>query len=131
GRGRLLELLVGELRGGTDALKALAGDSSLAYVDVEAFEPARALLERVPEALLRRKHVLPLRQENGAVLVATAAPDDLQALDALSRALASPVRVALAEPRALDVAIDRALLGLDRPGGRARPGDVDGGIDAV
>jgi type IV pilus assembly protein PilB len=134
GRGRMLELLVAELRGGGAALRELAKEASIPFADVESLEPPRALLERVPEALLRRKHLLPLRQDGGVVLVATASPEDVQALDALERALGSPVRAQLAEPRSLDVAIDRALLRLDRPGtaARARTGELDpSGVDAV
>ena len=68
------------------------------------------------------------------MLVATASPEDVQTLHALERALGSPIKVALADPRSLDVAIERALLRIDRPAGagRQRPADLDpNGVDAV
>lgn len=101
------------------------------FLDVAALEPARELVAAAPEALLRRKRLLPVRLEGDRVLVATAQPDDLQALDALERALGRRVQVALAEPRALDAAIERALLGLER-GSRAAPAEREAaGGDAV
>lgn len=97
---------------------------NLPFLAVQDVEPDRALVASAPESLLRRKRVLPLRAEEGHVLVATAAPDDVQTLDALERALGTPLRLALAEPRALEVAIERALLGVARPRLR-EPGVTD------
>lgn len=132
GRGQQLELLVAELRGGTAVLKKLAEDTRIPFVDVNSGDPPRSLIDKAPE-LIRRKRVLPLRREGSSILVATAAPEDVQTLDALERALGSPITVALADPGALDAAIERALgAGARNSTVRIRPPELEPiTVDAV
>ncbi len=88
---------------------ALAELRGLAFVDAEALRPDPELLQRLPRILVQRKGILPLRESGEGVVLATADPDDITTLDSARRALGRAVVAAVAEPRALDLAIRRAL----------------------
>ncbi len=90
--------------------RAVAERRGLPYVDCEAAEPALDEVRRLPQVLLRRGLVLPVREAPVPdVAVAAADPDDRQTLAAVRRALGQDVAVAVAEPRALRGAASRAL----------------------
>lgn len=89
--------------------QAAAELRQLPFVNPIGMTPPAALMKRVPQALARRKLIMPLEESEDGVLVATADPDDRPTLDSLQRLLAQPVRLAVAEPEALNVAISRNL----------------------
>ncbi|MGE0707503.1 MAG: GspE/PulE family protein [Planctomycetota bacterium] len=90
--------------------RALAETRGLPFLDGDALDPSPALLARVPARLLTRKQVLPLRLEaDGAALVATADPDDESTLETLRRLLGTQLRLAVAEPSALQAALRRSI----------------------
>lgn len=89
--------------------QAAAELRELPFVNPIGLTPPSALLKRVPQALARRKLIMPLEESEEGVLVATADPDDRQTLDSLQRLLGQPIRLAVAEPEALNVAISRNL----------------------
>ena len=86
-----------------------------------------AVLRLLPERLIRARRVLPLGRvgggPSGVVVVATADPFDLPALDELAFAAGRGVRPVLAGEGDLDRAIARLLDGviLPRPGFQHRP----------
>lgn len=71
--------------------------------------PPSGLLKRVPQALARRKLVLPIAESDDWVQVATADPDDRATLDALQRLFNKPVQAVVAEPNSINVALNRHL----------------------
>ncbi|CAG0955121.1 Type II secretion system protein E [Methylophilaceae bacterium] len=89
------------------AAAELRGLSFINPIAVSA--PSASLLKKVPQALARRKLVLPLFEDEQGVLVATSDPDDRATLETLQRLLGQRIRVAMAEPDAMHAAIGRYL----------------------
>lgn len=67
-----------------DALRALADELGMRFVDLKDFEVDRGLLSTFPTTAIFRHDALPLARENGHVTVATSDPFDLEAIDELS-----------------------------------------------
>lgn len=65
-------------------LRAFADELGMQYVELKDFEIDPELLNLFPTSTIYRHSLLPLRQENGRVEVATSDPFDLEALDELS-----------------------------------------------
>jgi type IV pilus assembly protein PilB len=89
--------------------KALAEQYKLDYIELEhtVVDPDVAAL--LPEDLARRYRALPIRRvDSNTLLLAIADPTDLVAADDLSLALGSSVRMAVADPHQLELAIARA-----------------------
>jgi general secretion pathway protein E len=95
--GRLGEILV-KMRAvqEQDVLEALGQQLELPVVaHLESSQVDPAVILKVPIAFARRHRVLPLRIENGAVIVATTDPLELAALDDLQLLLGYPVKAVL------------------------------------
>ena len=65
-------------------LRAFADELGMQYVELKDFDIDPELLNLFPTSTIYRHSLLPLRQENGRVEVATSDPFDLEALDELS-----------------------------------------------
>ena len=85
-----------------DALRAMAADLGMRFVELKDFDVDRALLAEFPTAAIFRYSLLPLERQNGTVDVATSDPFDLEALDELSSLSGLRLRPVLA--RSQDVA---------------------------
>jgi general secretion pathway protein E len=66
-----------------------------------------ALMTKVPLAFARRHALVPIRIENGAVLVATSRALDVQPLDEVSMLLQAPVELVLSSERAILAVLNR------------------------
>ncbi len=64
-----------------DALKALAEEVGLDYVDLRETEVDLSLLRIFPQKLIYRHSLFPIRRDNGSLVVATSNPLDLYPLD--------------------------------------------------
>lgn len=64
-------------------LQWLAGEYGVEFTDLESIEPDRELLSRFPARVLLKEELLPLRQVNGAIEVATSRLFATRGLDAL------------------------------------------------
>src|SRR5213080_4823864 len=105
-------------------LTALSTRFRLKLADVHAVNPA--VKEKVPEALARRYHILPLRVTDSFLEVATANPFDLDAEKALAFATAREIRSFLLAPAKItekldelyrpDRALDKVLQGMEGAG---------------
>ena len=76
GKARLLE-------SEASVLQWLAGEYGVEFTNLESIEPDRELLSRFPARVLLKEELLPLRQVNGAVEVATSRLFATRGLDAL------------------------------------------------
>ena len=65
-------------------LRAFADELGMQYVELKDFDIDPELLNLFPTSTIYRHSLLPLRQENGRVEVATSDPFDLEGLDELS-----------------------------------------------
>jgi general secretion pathway protein E len=95
--GRLGEVLI-KMRLATeeDVLQALGRQLGIAYLaDLKPDEVDAELAPKVPIGFAKQHRLLPLRAEGGTVLVATADPLDVGALDDLRSQLGTDVQVAI------------------------------------
>lgn len=82
---------------------------SLPYEDTIRFgEQAADLLARVPFAFAKQHQLLPIAQQNGAVVVALADPREIAALDDVRLLLGAPVRPLIVPQPVLHEALNRA-----------------------
>ena len=93
-------------------LDALSARFRLKLADPQQLEPAAK--ERVPEAVARRYHILPLRATDSYLEVATANPFDLDAEKALAFATAREIRMLLLAPSKIAEKLDELYRSDDR-----------------
>ncbi|MEM7232203.1 MAG: ATPase, T2SS/T4P/T4SS family [Planctomycetota bacterium] len=82
--------------------RAVAEIRGIPFLDLSAEKVDPVLVTKVPQTIVRRRHVLPVREENGEVLVATTSPDDRGSIEAVERAVGRRVRLAIADQRTLE-----------------------------
>ncbi|MEX2169410.1 MAG: ATPase, T2SS/T4P/T4SS family [Pirellulales bacterium] len=81
------------------ALKALAGEMGIDYVDLDHTDLDLTLLTSFPAKLIHRHSLFPVSRHNGSLVVATSDPFDLFALDELSCVTGLSVQPVLAGRR--------------------------------
>src|SRR5262245_52507487 len=65
-------------------LKSLAAHFEVPFADLAAYDAPKEFLARFPARVLLKQHLLPLKEEAGAVLVATSRLFDTSGLDELT-----------------------------------------------
>jgi len=93
----------------SDALKALAEEVGLDYVDLRETEIDPAALDGFPQKLIYRQSLFPLRFENGSIVVATSDPLDLYPLDEASAATGKNIIPVVAEREEIARLMNRNL----------------------
>lgn len=88
--------------------RAAAEMRGLKFVDYAEAVPDVELLKKLPQALVKRKGLLPLVHDEQGILLATADPDDRVSIETVRRLLGNQLRVAVAEPNTINAAINRA-----------------------
>jgi len=107
--GRLGEILI-RLRAITEdqLLQALAIQFELAWLpDLDVIQVDHEWVKKVPIHFARRYHVLPLKTEDGCVLVATIDPLETAALDDLRLLLGHPIKPVLTSSLSLFACLNR------------------------
>ncbi|NOU41074.1 MAG: type II/IV secretion system protein [Methylotenera sp.] len=89
--------------------RAVAELRGLPFVDPTGTTPPPELLKKIPQALLRRKAILPLSEDAEGILLVVADPDDRATIDSIQRLLGRNIRLAVADPNTLKAMISRAL----------------------
>jgi len=108
-------------------LAYLASQFGLPYTDLETWEPPDGLLARFPARVLLKHNLLPLREEDGAVLVATSRVFDTLGLDELRLAAGCEVRAVLASSAEIQRCIRRHLgVGADTVQSLVSDSDAEG-----
>ncbi len=87
--------------------RALASQTGVDHYDLERTPVDPEAIPLVPEDLARRRQLVPLRLEDGTLVVAMANPTDIVAIDELERTADLFVRVVSASRRQIFAAIDR------------------------
>jgi len=93
----------------SDALKALAEEVCLEYVDLRETEIDPAALEGFPQKLIYRQSLFPLRFEQDSIVVATSDPLDLYPLDEASAATGRNIIPVVAEREEIARLMNRNL----------------------
>jgi len=131
-RADLLDLVTAHHRVPAAALyQAYAEARGLPFADPVLATPPEHLLKKLPQSLMQRKLVLPLAEQDDAILVAVADADDRATLESVQRMLGRQLRIALAEPGALLVSINRALSQSGASRGAAAEVDVVALLDEI
>ncbi|MFT5304272.1 MAG: type II secretion system protein E [Mariniblastus sp.] len=80
-----------------DALKAMAEEVGVDYLDLRTAKVDLSLLETFPQKIIYRQILFPVSESNGTILVATADPLNFYPLDEISAAMGLAVEPVLAE----------------------------------
>ncbi len=107
------------------ALRVLGSHFGLQFADVSEVSVPKEFLSKFPARILLERHVLPLREENGAIVVATGRLFDNAGLDELRMVTGKEVLPVLSSPAEIDRAIKR-LLGIGADTLQSMAGDDDG-----
>ena len=91
-----------------DLGRLLAGQKGLPFVEVRASDAEASALQLIPEEKARLQHTLPLRYEDGQVVVAVADPSNELVIENLRRTLGSEPRLVVAPQSELVRAISEA-----------------------
>ena len=84
------------------AAERMAARYRLNFVSLEGYPVDYALVQSLPVDLMLRNKFVPLRRENGHMVIAMADPSDLMLLDELKAQLKSPLKVEVATPTAIE-----------------------------
>src|SRR5205085_1433249 len=82
-----------------DVLAALAEEFGLELVDLSEYTVEPDVLQSMPLKLVHRRTIMPLKRDNGTLVVATGDPFDVYALDELAMITGLEVHPVLASPR--------------------------------
>ncbi len=82
-----------------DVLAGLAEEFGLELVDLSDYKVEPDVLTAMPLKIVHRRTIMPLRRENGVLIVATGDPFDVYALDELAMFTGLQVQPVLASPR--------------------------------
>ena len=85
----------------TEDAKRLAARCRLEFIDLTSFQPDQELFRSVPVDLMFRYSFLPYKKEDGKLVVVTADPTNVPAMDELSTILRMPVRAAVGTDTAI------------------------------
>lgn len=88
-------------------VQALAAQVGMPYVDLDEFQVDRAAIAMIPGALCRRYTVLPIAIQDGMILLATADPGNVMAVDDVRTVSGMPVQPVIATYDNVVRAIDR------------------------
>ena len=81
--------------------KRLAERCRLEFIDLTSFQPDQELFQSVPVDLMFRYNFLPYRKEDGKLVVVTADPTNVVAMDEVASFLNMPVRAAVGTDTAI------------------------------
>ena len=90
-------------------LRYLAKEFDVPYIELDDCQPEATLLARFPAKLLLDHQLLPLREDNGAITVASSCLFDTAGLDELRVACDRDIRVALAPAAEIERSIKQLL----------------------
>lgn len=117
-----------------DAIQALAQQFDLPWAPhLDAAQVSADLVNRVPITFARRFKVLPLREEDGAILIATTDPTQMEVLDDLRLLLGKPVKPVLTTPLTLLATLNQVYDRASASGAEAVMEDLvaEGGLDRL
>ena len=110
------------------------GDPDFEWADLEEVKPQDEALRLPPGDFALKRQLLPLRLENGVLVVAIGAPQSLNAVDELGILLQMPTRAVLASPALLrekieEIYLEKILAGLPGSGDDSAATEIDDSTD--
>ncbi len=107
-----------------DAIRWMASEHDLEFVDLERYGVDPAAGEILPVDLARRHHMVAIKRRFGTPVIATANPDDLYAKDSVRASIGRDFISVVASPDQIDAYIER-LFGPE-PGHQEQEGAIPG-----
>ena len=111
-----------------DVYEAKAQEMGVPFVDLTVYKPAQDAISAVPEHVVKRLNVLPLKKENNILFVAMADTSNIAAVDDLRLVSRCTVRGVLAAPDQIEDALGKYYTGTTvepvggDSGGKSSPG---------
>lgn len=90
-----------------DVLKLIAVQLGIPYINLSSYEIDTSLALLLPETYARRYRALVVGKKNGSLIVGMADPQDINALDAVSKILKRPIERVVVSETALLTVLDR------------------------
>ncbi|MGO9030077.1 MAG: ATPase, T2SS/T4P/T4SS family [Acidimicrobiales bacterium] len=90
-----------------DAIRYLASEHDLEFVDLDSYAVDAAAAELLPEAVARAHHVVALKRKFGTPVIAIADPDDVFALDTLRASIGRDFISVVASREQIGALLDR------------------------
>src|ERR1035441_11059944 len=110
-----------------DAIRSMASEHDLEFVDLDTYGVDPAAGEILPAQVARRHHVVAVKRKFGTPVIATADPDYLYAQDSVRASIGRDFISVVASPEQIGERLDR-LFGAETEGGT--PDDaVDDSLD--
>lgn len=103
-----------------DVAQALAAQSEYPFVNLEDFKPDPEVLRLVPREIALQHGVLPIKMENGRLLVAPVDPYDLRTDEAVRSSVGVPVSIVVAPERQIRLLLQQ-WYGFQVPNPAERP----------
>lgn len=94
-----------------DLLKTLAADADIPYLEPRELVVDPTVIGNVPVAVARSQHVIPLRFEGKALLVAMGNPFDVGVIRSLERSTGRHIRVSAADPAEIATIVEHVYGG--------------------
>lgn len=92
---------------GEEVMRAMAEQHKLEYIDLTEITIPEEIIELVPESVSRENTILPMKEEDDALVVIMSDPLDLETIEKLRFILNRRVEVALAPAEQINEAINR------------------------
>jgi len=92
---------------GEEVMRAMAEKHKLEYIDLSEISIPEEIIELVPESVSRENTILPMKEEDDALVVIMSDPLDLETIEKLRFILNRRVEVALAPSESINEAINR------------------------
>jgi len=112
-----------------DAIRYLASEHDLEFVDLDTYSVDPSAAEVLPEAVARRHHVVAVKRKFGTPVIAIANPDDVFALDTLRASVGRDFISVVASREQIGEVLDR-FYGASEPEVGARPPATNGAVPA-
>lgn len=91
-----------------DLTKLYAAEVDVPYVEFNAKELSKEMLELLPDRVARQYHAVPFQEDNdGVIYLAMEDPDDIPAISYIQKQLGKPVRVHIATSTMISQALDQ------------------------
>src|ERR1035437_2374476 len=114
-----------------DAIRTLARERDLEFVDLDAQTVDNSTAEVLPEAIALRLHVVAIKWESGIPVIAVPNPDDIFVLDTIRASVGRDFTLVVAPPEQIVRYVDRLYDASHSSGPAAPTGPVPGNPEPV
>jgi len=130
-RSSLLAIVLARYRFPISALyRAVAEKNNIRFIDLNSHPIHTELLKKIPASLLKRKLLLPVVDEDGAILVVPD-PNDRATIDVVQRLMGKPLPLAMADLALLELKVARLFSDKEAAANKDTKSTVEDEVDLV